>query len=174
MTSDDLSFYRDTIVPEAEFIAGALNHQLFNPLGYSLDFRPETLDVFQADENQRATAYSSYVMAGMPQSVAAQILGIELPAGMEYAELDTGLPEPAEPAFPQIELRAMQDDLRRWEKIARRKIKAGEPADYDFVSRYIPDDIAGNIKAALLEASTEEEVKAAFAAGFCSGWQGYP
>ena len=177
VTSDNLSFYRDTIVPEAGFVAGVLNKQLFNPLGYHLDFRPETLDVFQADENERATAYSSYVLAGMPQSVAAEILGIELPAGMEYAELDTGLPDaPAQAGGPQEQLfsKAVSDDLRKWESIASKRFRDNGSASYDFVSQYIPAEVSDGVKAALAIATTEQEVEAAFVAGFRGSWQGYP
>lgn len=184
VTSDNLAFYRDTIVPEAEFVASILNSQLLDALGYRLDFRPETLDVYQADENERAAAYSSYVMAGMAQSVAAQILGIELPAGMEYAALDTGVP--IVPAGPEAQLfsKAISDDLRKWESIARKRFRDNGSADYDFVSQYIPGDASDSIKTALALATTEEEVKAAFVAGFCGhdhappevghSWQSYP
>lgn len=177
VTSDNLAFYRDTIVPESEFVASVFNSQLLDELGYRLDFRPETLDVFQADENERAAAYSSYVMAGMSQSVAAQILGIELPAGVEYADLDTGAP--IVPTTPQEELfsKAVSDDLRKWEGIARKRFRDNGSASYDFVSQYIPSDVNENIKAALAGATTEEEVKAAFVAGFCQhdhSWQSYP
>lgn len=191
VTSDNLSFYRDTIVPEAEFVTSTLNSQLFMPLGYRLEFRPETLDVYQADENERAAAYSSYVHAGMAPSVTAQILGVELPAGMEYSELDTG--SPITPAItPQAQLfsKAISDDLRKWESIARKRFRDNGSANYDFVSQYIPADVSESVKAALAQATTEQEVKAAFEAGFrpgsvpspqrpeplpgLRGWQGYP
>lgn len=177
VTSDNLAFYRDTIVPESEFVASVFNSQLLDDLGYHLDFRPETLDVFQADENERAAAYSSYVMAGMAQSVAAQILGIELPAGVEYADLDTDTPAVSIPPQEQLFSRAISDDLRKWESIARKRFRDNGSANYDFVSQYIPSDASENIKLALAGATTEEEVKAAFAAGFCRhdhSWQGYP
>ena len=177
VTSDNLAFYRDTIVPESEFVASVFNSQLLDDLGYRLDFRPETLDVFQADENERAAAYSSYVMAGMAQSVAAQILGIELPAGVEYADLDTDAPAMPTPPQEQLFSKAISDDLRKWEGIARKRFRDNGSASYDFVSQYIPSDASENIKAALSGATTEEEVKAAFAAGFCQhdhSWQSYP
>jgi len=61
----------------------------------------------------------------------------------------------------------MKADLRRWESIARRRLRIGDdPAAYEFVSDYIPADVASAIKVGLADAATEEEVKAAFAAGF--------
>ncbi len=57
--SDERKFYENTVVPQARFIESALNEQLFTPLGYRWRFRPETLDVFQEDESQRAQALAS-------------------------------------------------------------------------------------------------------------------
>ncbi|MCK5645096.1 MAG: phage portal protein [Gammaproteobacteria bacterium] len=82
--------------------------------------------------------------------------------------------------------RAARQDLRRWQSVALRRLGKGEePGGYDFVSEYIPTDVATNVKAALAEASTYEEVKAAFAATFCGcgeadhdhrreDWEAYP
>jgi len=60
---DKLNWYEDFVVPEAEFIAGILNEQVYEPLGLRLEFRPETLDIFQEDETQRATAMSAFMDA---------------------------------------------------------------------------------------------------------------
>jgi HK97 family phage portal protein len=68
-------------------------------------------------------------------------------------------------------------DLRRWEKIARRLAReGGDPAGYDFESDYIDPLVSARIKAALSDATTEQEVKAAFAAGFqeaAPAWDSY-
>jgi hypothetical protein len=60
---DKLNWYEDVIVPEANFIASVLNEQLFRPLGLQLVFKPETLDIFQEDEEQRAGAMSAFMDA---------------------------------------------------------------------------------------------------------------
>lgn len=66
-----------------------------------------------------------------------------------------------------------QADLKRWESIARRRVRNGEPAAYDFESEYIPAEVKAMILAGLSTATTEQEVKAAFAADpFCD--QEYP
>ena len=82
--------------------------------------------------------------------------------------------------------REMRADLRRWQSVALRRLGKGEqPGGYDFVSEYIPTDVAMDVKAALADASTEQEVKAAFAATFCGcgetghdhrreNWEAYP
>lgn len=71
---------------------------------------------------------------------------------------------------------AAKADLRRWQSIARRRVKAGEsPAGYEFESAHIPPALKAAIARALAGATTEEGVRAAFAAApFRLGWEGYP
>ena len=69
----------------------------------------------------------------------------------------------------------LKADLKRWESVSRRQLKRGDPAAYDFESEHIPQEMHANILTHLEAASTDEEVKAAFAAGFRDiGWEGYP
>ena len=86
--ADRLNFYDTTIVPHGRLIERQLNAQMFAPLGYRFAWHPERMTIYQADEHQRSAAFAAYVNSGMRQSVAAQILGITLPEGMDYAELD--------------------------------------------------------------------------------------
>lgn len=69
--------------------------------------------------------------------------------------------------------REAHDDLKRWEGIARRRVRAGEPAEYDFESQHIPVEVKASVLETLRAATTEEEVRAAFARPFCQG-QAYP
>lgn len=125
---DELNFYNLTIVPEARLIERQINRQLFEPLGLQFQFRPEELSVYQEDETQRAQAFSLYVGAGIPLGTAAQILGVSLPDGMEYADLDVAS-QPAQPQAEQPTPDVEEDDndneavrrvelrrLRRWAK----------------------------------------------------------
>ena len=171
--SDERKFYEQRVVPDAKLLAGDFNDQVLRPMGRRLVFRPETLDVFQEDEGKRAQALTQYVSAGYPLSVASQILGVELPAGMDYDDLDTMKEEQQQRSIelqrerfganpqqnPQQE--AMRADLERWERKALNK-----GADCEFVSEFIPDGVMDAIKARLEGAESEEEVKAAFAAPF--------
>lgn len=80
---DKLNWYEDSIVPECNFIEGVLNEQVFEPMGLSIHFRPETLDIFQEDEKERALALAQLVSAlATPDEVeiAFSILGYELSA----------------------------------------------------------------------------------------------
>lgn len=95
---DVANFYTQTIIPDAKLVAKTLNRQLLRPLGYYLKFNPEEHTVFQEDEQARASAVKSYVEAGFKLSVAAEILGVDLPDGMEYKDLD-----PKEPTQEQMD-----------------------------------------------------------------------
>ena len=176
-TSDERKFYEQKVIPAAQFISSSFNEQVLIPMGYRWIDRPETLDVFQADENQRAQAFKLYIDAGMRLSVVAEMLGLELPTGVDYDGLDQMKEEDKEaaaermpdfgggqnpqsnPQNPQSE--KMQADLGRWERKALSK-----GADCEFESEHIPPDVMTWVKAALAIATTDEEVKAAFAAGF--------
>lgn len=85
---DYLSFYRDTIIPEAGVIEAALNAQVFHPQGLAFAFNPEELDIMQEDETNRAQAFSQYVTGGVPVTWVAQMLGLEAPEGHTWEELD--------------------------------------------------------------------------------------
>ena len=177
VTSDERKFYEQKIVPAAQAISSKLNEQLLVPLGYRWIDRPETLDVFQTDENQRSEAFARYTEAGIRLSIAAQMLGLELPEGVNYEDLDEMKEEDKEaaaermpdfgnnpqqnPQNPQPPNKAMLDDLGRWEKKALNK-----GTDCEFKSDAIPADVMEQVKALLESATTDEEVKAAFRGPF--------
>ena len=69
-------------------IEETLTDQLFARFGCSMKFRPETIDAFQEDETQRASSFKVYVDSGIKHSIAAQMVGLELPEGVEYEQLD--------------------------------------------------------------------------------------
>ena len=77
---------------------------------------------------------------------------------------------------PAANVEAMRADLRRWQKKALTK-----GPDALFESEFIPAMVQDALRIALSTASTDEEVKAAFAAGFRGveaaergGWEDYP
>jgi len=82
------TWFRDSIMPWAFWIQENMNDLLFKPLGLRFEFQPEMTEQGQEEERQRAQAYMSYVSAKMKPSVAAQILGIDLPPDVEYEQLD--------------------------------------------------------------------------------------
>lgn len=165
------SWFRDTLAPWCNFMAGCLNKQIFNAMGLRFEFRPEMTDPGQEDEVQRANAYQAYVNSGMLPSIAAQVVGIELPNGIEYTMLDPE-PEPEPKTQPIQETEQVEDELegeteltkelRRWRKKATKAFRAGKPALVEFVSDIIPDDARQYIERSLARATGEYEIRAAF------------
>lgn len=58
---DNLSFYQKTVVPRCDMIEEALNDQLLKPLGLTLEFDPDQLDVYQAAQVEQAKAVRGLV-----------------------------------------------------------------------------------------------------------------
>ena len=72
-------------------IEHTFNDQLYPLIAggkYHLKFQPDTLDAFQEDESKRAGAFREYVSARMRPSIAGEMLGLDLPEGIEYSALD--------------------------------------------------------------------------------------
>ena len=163
-------------MPDAKFIQSIWNEQLFKPMGLRWVFRPETLDVFQEDEGKRAQALTQYVSAGFRLSLAAQILGVELPAGVDYDDLDAmkeedkeraierqreqfgGLPPQQQAQQQAASAAAMRADLERWE---RKCLSKG--ADCSFESDHIPETVMQRIRERLDGAEGEQQIKDIFA-----------
>ncbi len=103
------NWFRDKITPKAFEIQEWLNEQIFQPAGYYFEFRPEQSEPSQQEEVERANAYGTYVNSGMLPSIAAQIVGLDLPAGIEYEDLDPDEEEtkPAE-TVPNVEANPAQ------------------------------------------------------------------
>ena len=180
---DERNLIQWAVLPDCELIAEALTEQVYGKWGYTFEFRPETMDSFQEDEVNRAGAYAQYVGSGMKPSTAAQIVGIEMPADMEYSDLDPE-PEPEPepipaalapfagqdnpPAEPMIEEPVKRltpeiiKELNIWQWKAAKALKAGQPADCEFTLEHIDPARATIIHAALQGAQTEADIKAIF------------
>jgi hypothetical protein len=185
-SQDERNLIQWAVLPDCELIAEALTEQVYSKWGYTFEFRPETMDSFQEDEVNRAGAYSQYVSAGMKPSVAAQIVGIELPADIEYEDLDPEEPEPVpadlaqfagqenQPAEPMPDedeeekpapksLTVEQfKELEIWQRKAQKAKKGGLNANVEFTIVSIPPDMAAAIRGRLDGAKTTEEIRAAF------------
>lgn len=84
---EDFRLYDQTINPQAEFIEHVLNELLFNELGLTLKFRPQTLEVFQEEEVQKSAALVNYERSGIPSWLGVEILGIDLPPDVTQDDL---------------------------------------------------------------------------------------
>lgn len=171
---DDFHFYDKFVVPETETIEEVLNEQIFIPAGYKLKFTPQVLDVFQEDEKERSASYLHYIQAKMPPSVAVQILGIELPIGVEPEFLDEAAKElraamadrysqlvkPSEEPDPVDESKSI--DLDKWRRKALNRVKAGNTPDCAFESGAIPSGLTVYIKGMLGKATDTSDVNIIF------------
>lgn len=128
--ADRLNFYDTTIIPEARMIERVLNRQLFDDMGLRFRFQPEKMTLYQADENERATAFQAYVNSGLPHSLVAEMLGLALPPGWEYADLDPDEPDPVVEAMPPASTDDMDDAPEDDEGTEDREAKAAEATTF--------------------------------------------
>ena len=152
--SDMRSFIKNTIIPECRLIQDVFNEQLLKSMGLRLDFRPESMEEFQEDEASRAGAYSSYVNSGMKPSIAAQLVGLDLPQGIEYDMLDDeDKPEDTTP---------LSDELIKWQRKAINSVGRGKTAAVEFESAIIKPEDYERIKAELKDCKSPTEIKSVF------------
>lgn len=135
---DERSLYTHTLVPSAKIISMAVNQQLLNPLGYHLRFRHQELSIFQLDEQERSVAYLNFIKSGMKPSIAAQVLGIDLPLGISYEELDKNIGQSPvfgeEMAAPDDEDNDVRDEVARFKKWAKKRMFSSSFSIDDFNS----------------------------------------
>jgi hypothetical protein len=156
-------------------IEQTFNDQLLNRWNYKLIFRPETIDAFQQEEVDRSAAFTSYVNAGIKPSIAAQMVGLELPVGIEYEDLDPEIPEVLEPFAGQnpppneeqqplpipekededeeeipVKLNSVQiKELNLWRQIAERNERKGKGRAADFECKHLTKGMADRIRTRL-------------------------
>lgn len=187
-----LSFYEDTIKPRANMMADVINAQLLAKDGLKLAFDFEELSIFQEDETERASSLSSLTSAGVPLTLAMDILGYDLTdeqlamlaeeqvrkeqaAEALRERLAQAQQQPNQPPNNGPEEDAdndMERDMRRWLRKASKRVKDGKTAAVDFESDFIPAGIAGAVHGALEACATVEDVKSVFDGALA--WRGYP
>lgn len=179
-------WFRDKIVPDSHLFASCLNEQIFQSLGLRFEFRPEESEHGQEEEESRANAYTLYVNSGMRPSIAAQMLGLDLPAGIEVEALDEGwMPKsaslmPAIPVMPEVEEEDDDDmeevksvepttltlpqlrELENWQDLAFRKLKRGDDLNFAWVCKELPETIASAIRHRLPYCKSREDIEQAF------------
>jgi hypothetical protein len=184
--SDRQSFWRETIIPRLSVIQQIINEQLLFPLGYELTFQPETLDVMQTDEAQRAGSLLQLVQAGVPLAGAMDILGykniedvLQINTSNNTGVVDPNAPKTPEPVpservtiepapLPALPLAVASasaqflDDLTRWEQKAIRRIKSGGDGT-KFVGSSIPAPLELYISHSLKSITEPAEIRAFFA-----------
>lgn len=184
----DLQFWRNTIVPLAEYFQHIINEQLLDDLGICLDFSPKEMDIFQEDEKERSLSLLNYCDAGYPLALASQILGIELPGEMTWDQFEKEIadkqpmlqrggravvaqdpiPPPKDVTPPSAPAKSA---LGSWQRFAEKRIGAGK-ALRAFETDEVPAAMKGAIEGALVKAQTVADVQRIFRNA--QTWQGYP
>ena len=177
-----LVWFRDSVIPWANFMQDEINDKLFTPLGLRFEFRPEMSDKGQEEEAKRAGAYRAYVAAGMKPSIAAQVVGIDLPADIKYEDLDDVFvpptpqpvnkeevpiedveePEVEEPKSVTLLTIDQLRELEHWQDLAFRKLKQGKSLAFPWVSKTLPEEVASVIRERLPGCKTTAEIERAF------------
>lgn len=177
---EKLTWLRDNVYPYAAWMQEEINNKLLSNMGYQLNFQPELKVEDQEEESARAAAYAQYITAGMKPSIAAQIVGLDLPADITPEKLDeewktepdavvsvpTNEPEEEEPLAPAKSARALTTEevreLSLWEEFAFRKHKRGESLNFPFVCKVLDEDTAAHIRSQLSVCNSAEDIKSVF------------
>ena len=176
-------WYDTSIIPECEFIASVINEQLLAPMGYTLEFQPETLDFYQEDEASRSMSLSNLTNAGVPLLTAMEILGFELTdeqrAAIEAEKIEKEKraaemaermrqsqeqqPDQAEEDDEDEQPNPARGDMERWQRKALNALKRGKGAGVEFESTTIPMAWREDITAGLPGCEDAQAVRELFA-----------
>lgn len=99
---DYQTWMHDEVFPYAAFMAGQMNERLFAPLGLRMDFRLDMVEKSIEEKERQASAYATYISQGVPPAIAAQIVGIDMPPGYEYDDLEPDEEEPEPTPEPDV------------------------------------------------------------------------
>lgn len=185
------TWFRDSVIPWVHFLEDGMNEQLFDPMGLHIEFRPEITNTGTEEERERAGAYRAYVLSGMKRSLAAQVVGLDMPPDVDYETLDEG-PHPLEARQQQGigDAQIAEDDvapegveegsvsktadaptlltidqlreLELWQSFAYRKLKQGNSLDFPFVCKCLPESVASAIREQLPACRNRADIERVF------------
>ncbi|MFQ5494995.1 MAG: phage portal protein, partial [Phycisphaerae bacterium] len=168
---DFRNLYTLTVAPLAAHMADVMNEQLFSRFNVTLEFNHDQMDIFQEDEEDRTASLINLLNAWASSDpdltvTGMQMLGMELPAGVEWDEFRAALagareaqPPAAAENIPTAtgtqptneETRALSDgfreiddgrsllraDLDKWFRKSLKRFRAGKGAAVNFESDHI-------------------------------------
>ncbi len=173
---DSLDFYNNTIIPEADKIEATLNDQLFNDLGFKFTFKPEELEIYQAQEAKKAEK-----LALLFDRNIIDTNEVRLQMGYDAREVEQALPlelpetttEPMTIEGTARNRTPFERDVRKWARVASKRYREGSPQKaLAFESDVIPSPLAGAIKGSLESVKTPEEAHGVVMSAL--SWEGYP
>lgn len=164
------SFYEDTILPQLDYLAGALNAALLphypdlSAQGARLAWDTDAIAALRESVTDKARRLLALYQAGLVtrNEVRAE-LGMPPVAGEQGGFSPARKPVRMAQTRPDSRqaLRHLRAELGRWERFAVKRVKAGKPLR-DFRSDVIPPALRQRIDDELATAQTVEDVFAAF------------
>jgi phage portal protein BeeE len=178
---DKITFYQDAVIPRCKFISEVMNEQIFVPMGYRLEYLPQTLEIMQEDEAERADSLVNLVNATIPVLTAMGILGydltdeqrLEIEKAMEQKEenreeMSNRLNQGGNNRIPVVS--QQETEMGKWMRKSLNSLAKGKSADVPFVSEIIPAALHGAVCGALSSATDTADVAGVFNDAFL----GYP
>lgn len=156
-----ITFYQTTVTKYCRLIQETLNRDLYRPQGVQMRFALERLEVFQAQEAQKATSLSTLMLAGvLTVNEVREVMGFE-PLAIDAAD---DVATTADPAGVE---------LRQWRSKATRRWKEGKaPAAVEFTAQHIPPALTASIAEQLATAASVDDVRQIF--DDAERWRMYP
>jgi HK97 family phage portal protein len=172
------SFYEDTILPQLNYIAEALNWSLLphypdlTARGARLTWDVDSIAALRESAGERAGRLVRLFETGIlsRNEVRSQLGLAPLPDdGFTGGDAPASSHEPATPAGPQPQdaARSVRGELGQWHRFAVKRVRAGKPLRA-FRSAAIPPALQAQVEAALAQARTVEDVSAVFSAAQAS------
>lgn len=148
-------------------VEDTLNFQLFNKFGIEFHFKPEAIDAFQEEENEKsgslASLSSTFTQYPEASIIAAEVLGYDLTeeqiAEIRLLSTDTSVQDiptqdtstDPQMVMPTPEQNAIAEEIIKWRAFAEK------PRKREFDAKFIPAAMAEKIRVGLREAGGDAQ-----------------
>jgi len=176
--SHHVEFYEDTTIPRSGQLMGDLNEQLFSKTNMVAVQDFNELAMFQEDETKRADVATKYYTITNDMQLSFELAGVELSAEqLARLQKDAVQEQETTTTDKQDEKQdgkddPMQEDLKRWQRKATKRLKDGKGAVCEFESEHIPESIKGAILGALEAVQSVRDIADIFSNVLV--WSEYP
>jgi HK97 family phage portal protein len=170
--NDTRQFYRWTVIPDCRRFEDTLNEYVFTPAGFHMEFTPESIDIFQQDEADRAGALAQLTnkqTSNIPTIVAMDILGYDITDDQRNAIIAANVVpavvtmETIPPVASTIEPSPAARELDLYERKCLAAIGKGKPACVQFIAHDLDENTVNGIAAKLASVKSAEEARVIFA-----------